>query len=83
MNTWFVGNVPIGHYHYKSPIKEAESTYLGKKVFFMKARIMAGQAALSNNKRDLVDFKWLTKEEIREATEKEYWRAVRHLLVAQ
>ena len=88
MNTWFVGNVPIGHYQYRFPTwfkdrAESEANYLGKKVFFMKARIMAGQANLGSNKRDLVDFQWLTKEEIKQATEQDYWAAIKHLLVAQ
>lgn len=96
MNTWFVGNIPIGHYCYTSPepirpTKEegvgvgvgGEGGYSGKKVFFMKARIMAGQANLKNNKHQLQDFQWLTKEEVEQAVAGGYWRAVKHLLVAQ
>ncbi|KAF8423647.1 putative 54S ribosomal protein L17, mitochondrial [Tirmania nivea] len=88
MNTWFVGNVPIGHYRYKFPSRaftptEDETKYLGKKVFFMKARIMAGQANLENNKRGLVDFQWLTREEIEKTTTQDYWHAMKDLLVTQ
>jgi len=88
MNTWFVGNVPIGHYRYRFPSRaftptEGEANCLGKKVFFMKARIMAGQAVLENNKRGLVDFQWLTREEIEQTTTQDYWHAMKDLLVAQ
>jgi large subunit ribosomal protein L46 len=81
MNTWFVGNVPIGHlvHNYQ---KDVEGK-IGEKVFFMKARIMAGQANLRDNKHGLEDFLWLTKEEVGEVVEKKYWEAVKHMLVAQ
>ena len=45
MNTWFVGNIPIGHYCYLHPEShghhhpKTEERCSGKKVFFMKARI--------------------------------------------
>ncbi|KAF8477430.1 39S mitochondrial ribosomal protein L46-domain-containing protein [Kalaharituber pfeilii] len=85
MNTWFVGNVPIGHYIYKYPegYRDSEGDYLGKKVFFMKARMLAGQANLEKNIRGIVDFQWLTKEEIHEVAGKKYFTAVRHMLVSQ
>ena len=85
MNTWFVGNAPIGHYQYKYPVgyTDKDGDYLGKKVFFMKARIMAGQANLEGNTRDLEDFQWLTKEEIVEATGQQYMRYVKNMLVSQ
>jgi len=39
-------------------------TVLGARTFFMKARIMAGQANLEGNQFGLSRFKWLTKKEI-------------------
>ncbi|KAA8893765.1 39S mitochondrial ribosomal protein L46-domain-containing protein [Sphaerosporella brunnea] len=83
MNTWFVGNVPIGHlvYEYEKGF-QGDADKIGKKVFFMKARIMAGQADLKDNKLGLEDFLWLTKEEIGEVVDKSYWESVKPMLVA-
>jgi len=67
MNTWVVSNHPIAHVEldHQNP-QVNENGHLVKKdlVFFMKARIMAGQADLSNNELGLKEFKWLCKEEI-------------------
>ncbi|POS88171.1 hypothetical protein EPUL_000205 [Erysiphe pulchra] len=74
MNTWIVGHVPIA-YHIPPLLKktivnindENKSESLpskNKAFFFMKGRIMAGQADLNDNFFNLDDFRWLTKEEI-------------------
>ncbi|KIX03658.1 uncharacterized protein Z518_07211 [Rhinocladiella mackenziei CBS 650.93] len=108
MNTFFVGNHPVGHYvtHFASPqpappattqkskpskstplkqdLAQSETMVDGEKTFFMKARIMAGQADLSaaeNN--DVEDFRWLLKEEIEKAVHPDYWIRIRNMLVAQ
>lgn len=82
MNTWFVGNVPIGHRIHTFP-----AAYKGdgqnEKTFFMKARIMTGQADLKNNKLNLEDFMWLSKEEIAEYTGKKYFYTVEDMLVTR
>ena len=84
MNTWFVGNVPIGHFSYNyHPTYTPTDNSIGKKVFFMKARIMAGQADLTDNKLNLHDFMWLTKEEVEEVAGKQYFSHVKHMLVSQ
>ena len=84
MNTWVVGNMPIGHnvYNYKHPVvnKEYGSELRGEKVFFMKARIMAGQASLTDNKFGFEDFQWLTKEEIQDSFNSQDWNAVKTML---
>jgi large subunit ribosomal protein L46 len=83
MNTWVVGNVPVGHAQrdYKEGlITEAGLTEVGQKTFFMKARIMAGQANLQDNKLGLKDFKWLAKEEIQKEVGGSYWASVRNML---
>ena len=67
MNTWLVGRIPIGHYQYDYPSKTTGE--LGLKTFFMKARIMAGQANLKGNQLGLSDFKWLAKEEVKKEVE--------------
>lgn len=84
MNTWVVGNMPIGHqvYNYSQAIanKDEGGKTHGEKVFYMKARIMAGQADLKDNKLGLDDFQWLAREEIQEAIHPRDWNAVKNLL---
>ena len=84
MNTWVVGNAPIGYYSFDFLTRRSDLQKnveeLGEKVFFMKARIMAGQANLTNNKFGLSDFKWLAKEEIESAVTPRYWNAIRNML---
>ena len=113
MNTWFVGNHPVGHhvfqYHRKggakgeigkkaalpgaapseststlpSPSQTPEATIEGKKTFFMKGRIMAGQADIEGNDMGIEDFKWLAKEEIQVVVSQHYWAGVKNMLVEQ
>ncbi|KAL5383643.1 hypothetical protein DPSP01_005749 [Paraphaeosphaeria sporulosa] len=83
MNTWVVGNVPIGHYqhNYTKALKNAAGLdEVGLKTFFMKVRIMAGQANLKENQFDLKDFKWLAKDEIKKEVEEDYWRQIKNML---
>jgi large subunit ribosomal protein L46 len=83
MNTWVIGNVPIGHHQhdYRETLSMASGlNEVGLKTFFMKARIMAGQANLESNKLGLTDFKWLAKEEIQKEVPGKYWNAVKNML---
>ncbi|KAK1756202.1 39S mitochondrial ribosomal protein L46-domain-containing protein [Echria macrotheca] len=73
MNTWIVGRVPVAHHVKKVGEGEGE----GEKIFFLKGRIMAGQADLAGNVHGLTDFKWLTKEELKEVLPVEYYRSVK------
>jgi large subunit ribosomal protein L46 len=83
MNTWMVGFHPAGHHVYKNrkphvdKVTGAENH--GEKTFFLKSRIMAGQADLSANK-DLKDFKWLSKEEIASYVLPQYYSYVKNML---
>lgn len=85
MNTWVVGNIPIGHqvYNYSQGIVNEEkwSVLRGEKIFFMKARILAGQANLKDNQFGLEDFQWLAKEEIQKAFHPRDWFPVRNLIL--
>ncbi|KAI8083408.1 39S mitochondrial ribosomal protein L46-domain-containing protein [Gilbertella persicaria] len=72
MDTWFVGRQPIGVFKQAST-KNAE----GSKTFFMKARVFAGQVKPS---KDVVDFAWLTKQELANTLSPEYYKAVRDSL---
>lgn len=84
MNTWVVGNVPIGHRNHPSPraIEATEKKHEQpvEKTFFMKARIMAGQANITDNKLEVADFQWLAKEEIEKVVTPNYWSAVQNML---
>ncbi|KAI4142793.1 MAG: hypothetical protein LQ341_003112 [Variospora aurantia] len=92
MNTWIVGNIPLGHYvrNYLKPRvveKEEEDNtsqdqIRGTKYFFMKGRIMAGQANLkdNNNKKGLTDFQWLAKDEVQKILWPQDWSAVKNIL---
>jgi len=53
----------------------------GEKVFFMKARIMAGKLDLAANKLGLSDFKWLAKDELEKELRPMYWKQVSKMLV--
>ena len=81
MNTWIVGRVPVAHM-VKQPVfdENAERKRRGEKVFFLKGRIMAGQADLKGNKLHYQDFNWLTKEELEETLEEHYYRAVKNMM---
>lgn len=84
MNTWVVGNVPIGHRNHPAPrgitASEDEIKRMVEKTFFMKARIMAGQAKITDNKLEVADFQWLAKDEVEKAVSPNYWSAVRNML---
>ncbi|CZR66902.1 related to ribosomal protein YmL17 precursor, mitochondrial [Phialocephala subalpina] len=85
MNTWIIGHVPIGHHILKprytySPDSTPSLAKQGEKTFFMKGRIMAGQADLKENLFGLEDFKWLTKEEVQKVVADKYFSYVRGML---
>ncbi len=82
MNTWIVGRVPVAH-HVVKPVLAEDGTSVaqrGEKLFFLKGRIMAGQADLAGNKHGLTDFKWLTREELEEVLPAGYYRSVRGMM---
>jgi large subunit ribosomal protein L46 len=85
MNTWIVGRAPIAHHVVEPTFGEGEDAKSapekrGQKIFFVKGRIMAGQADLTGNKFGLTDFKWLTKVELKETLPHEYWHSVRNMV---
>lgn len=84
MNTWFVGNQPIGHCTstYRKVLDNVASKTrdLGEKVFFLKGRIMAGQADLTKNALGLQEHKWLTKEEVKDHVTSKYFAQVENML---
>lgn len=83
MNTWVIGNAPIGYYQidHRQVVETGKAMgEVGQKTFFMKARIMGGQANLEKNTFGLSDFKWLAKEEIANMVDSRYWSDVRNML---
>ncbi|KAL8974059.1 MAG: hypothetical protein Q9197_001698 [Variospora fuerteventurae] len=87
MNTWIVGNIPLGHFvrnYLKPRVEKEEDTspdqIRGTKYFFMKGRIMAGQANLKDNKKGLTDFQWLAKDELQKILWPQDWSAVKNIL---
>ncbi|KAI4259285.1 MAG: hypothetical protein LQ352_000825 [Teloschistes flavicans] len=86
MNTWVVGNIPLGHFVLNYGTQEAKlvpqetQEIRGEKLFFMKGRIMAGQANLTDNKLGLTDFQWLAKDEIQTLLTPRDWNAVKLIL---
>ncbi|XDG01161.1 hypothetical protein ABKA04_000776 [Annulohypoxylon sp. FPYF3050] len=81
MNTWMVGRVPVAHMVKKPEFNEDNSfKQRGEKIFFLKGRIMAGQADLKGNKLGLTDFNWLTREELKEKLSEKYFHSVRNMM---
>ena len=48
-------------------------------MFFLPMRVIRGQAQ-PNKAEGLVDFAWLTKEEVKETVSEDYWTAVEPIL---
>ena len=85
MNTWLVGRVPIAHHVREPAFAEGEDAKSapekrGEKIFFLKGRIMAGQADLSGNRFGLTDFQWLTKDELKQTLPRDYFHSVRNMV---
>ncbi|KAL2829145.1 ribonuclease H-like domain-containing protein [Aspergillus cavernicola] len=84
MNTFMIGYHPVGHYVYNVRLPKFDETtgaqILGEKTFFMKGRIMTGQADISANVQDLQNFKWLAKEEIAKYVLPHYYAGIKNML---
>ncbi|TQS32629.1 hypothetical protein Golomagni_07050, partial [Golovinomyces magnicellulatus] len=75
MNTWVVGRVPVAHVVQEPVVgKDGAVSKKGQKTFFLKGRIMAGQADLKGNPFGYSDFKWLTREALEKESSPEYFR---------
>ncbi|KAH6661218.1 39S mitochondrial ribosomal protein L46-domain-containing protein [Truncatella angustata] len=81
MNTWLVGRVPVAHHVQQPEFNEDTSIKArGEKTFFLKGRIMAGQANLTGNKLGYKDFNWLTKDELKDKFSSPYFRSVKNMM---
>lgn len=87
MNTWMVGYHPVGHHVHNNRRPKVDNENgdknLGEKTFFLKGRIMAGQADLTRNTQGLKDFKWLTKDEIPKFVQQKYWSHIQDMLAGR
>lgn len=84
MNSWIVGRVPIGHYISKPRLgSDSAITSQGEKTFFMKGRIMAGQADLKDNAFGVSDWKWLTKQEVEGHVGPKYFSQIKNMMAAR
>ncbi|CAG8492191.1 1377_t:CDS:2 [Paraglomus occultum] len=77
MDVWFVSRKPIGYCAYDFPAGESD-VYDGAKVFFLKAHIFAGQAQVDN--KEIVEFAWVTKQEMQQYVTPEYYSYVKDML---
>lgn len=85
-----VGRHPIAYEH-REPIYKDDADneggrklkFRGANIFYLKGRIMAGQADLTDNKYAVTDFKWLTKEELQEHLGQKMFASVEKAMPAQ
>lgn len=82
MNTWVVGHAPVSHFIKPFVHKTEKSSFerKGEKVFFLKGRIMAGQANIKDNLFGIKDFRWLTKDELQKRLGDKFYSAVKNSL---
>ncbi|KAI0057128.1 50S ribosomal subunit L30 [Artomyces pyxidatus] len=79
MDTWIVSRNPIGLYEIYPPTPPTDPSIPPKtSVFFFKAHIMAGQVHADG--KSVLDFAWLTKEEIEPRVDKKYWNGIKDML---
>ncbi|KAK4053914.1 glycosylphosphatidylinositol anchor biosynthesis [Microbotryomycetes sp. JL221] len=82
MDVWSISRAPAGAFSYAFPkdfVDKTEAKHQGAHVFFLPMRVIRGQAK-PNAKEGLVDFAWLTKEEIKAKVSADYWEAVSPML---
>lgn len=84
MNTWLIGNIPVAHQliNYPEALFDVENNVQkrGEKVFYMKGRIMAGQANVEASALGCVDYRWACREEVRECVSPREWSSVRNVI---
>ena len=66
-----------------SPPAHETAEMVGEKTFFIKTRIFAGQANLSQPNQPYEDFAWLTREEIEAKVHPGYWSRIKNMLAEQ
>jgi len=75
IETHFIGNCPVGFFTYNyPPAQQKEWDTYGSKVFFYYAFFVDGQVSIS--KKELEDFRWVTKDELKDFLEPNYLSSI-------
>ncbi|KAH9247979.1 hypothetical protein BASA81_014392 [Batrachochytrium salamandrivorans] len=74
MDTWFVGKAPVGHI---KAVDTKGTQKTKKSIFYMKAHILSGKITPSD---DVIDYAWMTKEELVKQMDPEYYAHVSDML---
>ncbi|XP_050412573.2 39S ribosomal protein L46, mitochondrial [Patella vulgata] len=69
----FYGNAPCGFYKYNYP-KTVNKETRGSKIFFFKAKYKEGEVTI--NKDNVIDYLWVTKTELIDYLNRDYYRSV-------
>ncbi|KAK9236175.1 39S mitochondrial ribosomal protein L46-domain-containing protein [Lipomyces kononenkoae] len=81
MNTWLVSNTPAAYHRYDYKPEDNEK-YEGAKIFYLKSRIFAG-TFIPQKGSGIVDYAWLTKDEIQHYVHRGYWASMANALSRQ
>lgn len=73
------GGAQVGCFYWRVIVALISDAEFHSQVFFLPMRMIRGQAK-PNQKEGLVDYAWLTKEEIKDKVSSEYWTAVEPML---
>ncbi|XP_013414396.1 39S ribosomal protein L46, mitochondrial [Lingula anatina] len=73
-----IGNAPCGFFKFKYP-KELRSDIVGAKVFFFHAFFSGGQFSQENP--DVTDYRWVTKDELKDFLQPRYCNRVSRFLM--
>jgi len=79
VDVWFNGNAPrhLHAYEYPPDVQKRLNTY-GAKVFFFYAYYIKGPIILNN--KELIDYHWVTREEMKEYINPELYKTVLSIL---
>ncbi|OWA54635.1 putative 39S ribosomal protein L46, mitochondrial [Hypsibius exemplaris] len=77
----FLGSTPCGWYKYKYPMEsEIAKEFYGAKVFFFKALLDVKASKEILPAKDVVDYKWLTREELQDVMIEKYFDRVERFM---
>ena len=76
----FINKEPVGEYKYLFPadFKRHEPGIVGARVSFFQAKYEGGEVEV--DEKEIVEYKWTTKDELQEYFEEEYWEAVKEMM---
>ncbi|KAK9457037.1 39S mitochondrial ribosomal protein L46-domain-containing protein [Dipodascopsis uninucleata] len=80
MNTWIISNSPA--VFHKDESNGADNSFVGSKAFYLRSRIFAGKFVPQEGS-GIKDFAWVTKNEIEDYVDPEYWNKIKGALSSQ